>query len=119
MNSSRQPKQERAMRRARRVRSHIHGTAERPRLSVKRSLKHISAQAINDSIGTTLISAGDHQLAEKAARPIDRAKQVGKLLGERLMALGIQQVIFDRGSYRYHGRVAALAEGAREAGLNF
>src|SRR3989339_967760 len=97
--------------RAHRVRARIHGTAEQPRLSVKRSLKHIYAQLIDDSIGRTLAAASDMDVTEKR-KPLEVAKLVGKLLADRAKQKGVNDVTFDRGSYRYHGRVAALAEGA-------
>lgn len=107
-----------AKRRAHRVRARLHGTAACPRLSVKRSLRHIYAQMIDDDAGRTLVAASDVDVKEKG-RPVEVAKKVGTVLGERAKAKGITLAVFDRGSYRYHGRVAALADGAREAGLSF
>jgi large subunit ribosomal protein L18 len=104
-------------RRAQRVRAVISGTAERPRLAVFRSLKHISAQVIDDIAGRTLASANDLEV-EKKLRGVARATAVGTLLAERAKAAGITAVVFDRRSYRYHGRVKALAEAAR-SGLTF
>jgi large subunit ribosomal protein L18 len=105
-------------RRHRRVRKKVRGTAERPRLSVFRSNRQIYAQVIDDVTGQTVASAST---AEKTfAGPtatVDAAKQVGKLVGERAKAAGVGTVVFDRGGFRYHGRVAAVADGAREAGL--
>ena len=106
-------------RRKRRVRYHIaQVSGGRPRLTVFRSGKHIYAQVIDDVAGTTLASAST---AEKsfsgASGTVDAAKQVGKLVGERAKAAGIETVVFDRGGNRYHGRVAGIADGAREAGL--
>jgi large subunit ribosomal protein L18 len=109
--------------RHRRVRSSISGTTERPRLNVFRSLKHIYAQVIDDSQGHTLVAAStvDSELAnslgDKSKR--EQAAQVGKLIAERARAAGIEEVVFDRGGYLYHGRVKALADGAREGGLKF
>ncbi|OGL96139.1 50S ribosomal protein L18 [Candidatus Uhrbacteria bacterium RIFOXYB12_FULL_58_10] len=111
-------KHERTKRRAHRVRVRIHGTAECPRLSVKRSLKHIYAQLIDDAAGRTLAASSDKDVSEKG-KPVETAKIVGMKLAEKAKAAGIEQVVFDRGSNRYIGRVAALAEGAREGGLNF
>jgi large subunit ribosomal protein L18 len=107
----------------RRIRKNLTGTPERPRLSVFRSLKHIYAQVIDDRSGRTLVSAStlDHALrAEtKGGGNVAAAKAVGKALAERARSAGITRVVFDRGGYRYHGRVQALAEAAREAGLEF
>ena len=112
-------KQEHRIRRHRRVRKKVLGTAARPRLAVFRSNKHIYAQAIDDLTGRTLVSAStmDASLRSGSTATVDAAKQVGKLLGERAKAAGIKAVVFDRGGFKYHGRVAAIAEGAREAGL--
>lgn len=110
------------IRRHRRIRAKILGTAERPRLAVARSLKHIVVQAIDDTSGRTLVAANDKELkdaARKGKKPIDIAKLVGELIGEKAKAKGISTVVFDRGGYAYHGRVRALAEGARSAGLKF
>lgn len=113
-------KQKRAHARLRshRTRFRIHGTAACPRMSVARSLKHISVQLIDDDQGKTLAAAGDALLKTKML-PVQTAAQVGKLLAQKAQALAIKQAVFDRGSYRYHGRVAALADGAREGGLKF
>ena len=105
-------------RRAIRVRAAMSGDASRPRLTVFRSLKHISAQLIDDTVGKTLASASDKDVASKE-KPLVRAKEVGKLLAERAVKAGVKAAVFDRGSFRYHGRVAALADGAREGGLDF
>jgi large subunit ribosomal protein L18 len=107
----------------RRVRQKVVGTAARPRLSVYRSLKHIYAQVIDDHAGRTLASASSldkeaHQQV-KGGGNIAAAKVIGKLVAERAKAAGIEQVVFDRGGYKYHGRVEALANAAREAGLKF
>jgi large subunit ribosomal protein L18 len=111
------------LRRHRRVRAKISGTAERPRLNVFRSLGQIYVQVIDDVAGHTLASASTidrelrGQVDEKSKT--EAAKMVGALVAQRAQALGIKQVVFDRGGYRYHGRVKALADGAREAGLEF
>lgn len=105
-----------AQRRATRTRARLHGTAQCPRISVKRSLKHIYVQLINDDVGNTLASASDKQVEQKGS-PVEVAKEVGRMLGKKATDLGITKAVFDRGSYRYHGRVAAIADGARESGL--
>lgn len=109
--------------RHRRVRKHISGTPERPRLNVFRSLAEIYAQVIDDQSGTTLVSAStvDGELRAKMAgmKKKDQASLVGASLAERAKAKGITQVVFDRGGYRYAGRVKALADGARKGGLEF
>ena len=106
-----------------RVRRSVAGTVERPRLCVHRSLGHIYAQVIDDQTGRTLVSASS---LDKETRPklksggnIAAAKVVGKIIAERAVAAGLQLVVFDRGGYKYHGRVQALANAAREAGLKF
>ena len=106
-----------------RVRKNLSGTQQRPRLNVFRSLNHIYAQIINDETGTTLVSAStmDKEVSAKLeyGGNINAAQVVGKLVAERAVAKGISKVVFDRGGYLYHGRVAALAAAAREAGLEF
>lgn len=103
-----------------RVRGKISGTAERPRLNVFRSNANIYAQIIDDVNGVTLVSASTLEKDfEGAAGNCEAAKKVGQLVAERAKAKGIEEVVFDRGGYVYHGRVAALAEGARESGLKF
>ena len=103
-----------------RVRGKISGTPERPRLNVFRSNANIYAQIIDDVNGVTLVSANTLEKDfEGATGNIEAAKKVGAVLAERAKAKGIEQVVFDRGGYIFHGRVAALAEGAREAGLKF
>ena len=106
-----------------RVRKRVNGTADRPRLNVFRSLSQIYAQVINDETGTTLISASsiDRDLRKnmKGKTRTEQAEQVGKVVAERAKSQGIDQVIFDRAGYRYIGRVKALADGARESGLQF
>jgi large subunit ribosomal protein L18 len=110
-------------RRSFRVRKRIHGGPERPRLSVFRSHKHIYAQVIDDHAGRTVVSASsrDKQLRQEMTYGGNKsaAEAVGRAIAERALAAGIQQVAFDRGAYKYHGRVAALAESARQAGLGF
>ena len=103
-----------------RVRNHIAGTAERPRLNVYRSLANIYAQVIDDTKGVTLCSASSQDKGfENYGGNIEAAKAVGAEIAKRALAKGITEVVFDRGGYVYHGRVAALAEAAREAGLKF
>jgi large subunit ribosomal protein L18 len=106
-------------RRAVRVRSKTRGTAERPRLSVFRSNKAIWAQVIDDSTGRTLAAAGSVHLTEKGLSKVDQATKVGELVAQKAKAAGIERVVFDRGPYLYHGRVKALADGARQGGLDF
>ena len=105
------------------VRKKISGTQEKPRLCVFRSTKHIYAQIIDDTKGHTLVAASSVEPAFKSKYSnggnVDTAKEVGKMIGEKALAKGIKNVVFDRGGYLYHGRVAALAEGARESGLEF
>jgi large subunit ribosomal protein L18 len=106
-----------------RVRKRVAGTTDRPRISVFRSLSQIYAQVIDDSTGRTLASASsvDKELRTKIGnlKKSEQAKEVGKVLAQRAQSKGIKQAVFDRGGYRYHGRVKALAEAAREAGLKF
>ena len=106
-------------RRHRRVRKRVVGTQARPRLAVFRSNKHIYAQVIDDAAGTTLVAAStvETPLRSGTTGNIEAAKAVGQLVGERAKAAGISAVVFDRGGFRYHGRVAALCDGARAAGL--
>jgi large subunit ribosomal protein L18 len=112
-------KSEHRIRRHRRVRKKVAGTAERPRLAVFRSSKHIYAQAIDDIAGRTIASASTLEAERRggATATVDAAKQVGEALAERVKAAGITTVVFDRGGFKYHGRVAAVADGARAAGL--
>lgn len=104
-----------------RIRRKLEGTAERPRLAVHRSLNHISVQVIDDTVGNTLVSASTKEKSSpvKNGGNIAGAKEVGKLVAERAKEKGIKSVVFDRGGYLYHGRVKALADAAREAGLEF
>lgn len=107
----------------RRVRRKVRGTAERPRLCVYRSLNHIYAQAIDDDECQTLASASsvdkEYRKDHGGGGNVAAAKEVGRLIAERLKDQGVEKVVFDRGGYRYHGRVQALADAAREAGLEF
>jgi len=116
-------KYETLARRKMRVRGRVSGTAERPRLSVFRSLRHVHVQIIDDVAGHTLAAAStvEKALAEGlgSTGSCEAAKAIGKAVGERALAKGIKRVVFDRGGRPYHGRVAAVAEGAREAGLEF
>jgi large subunit ribosomal protein L18 len=105
--------------RRKRVRAKVIGTANRPRLNVFRSLKHLRAQIIDDNAGKTLVSASDTELKLKKGTKVDKAQEVGKLIAKKAQEKGISQVVFDRASYKYHGRVKALADAAREAGLKF
>ena len=108
--------------RHRRIRRFLSGTTQRPRLAVFRSLEHIYGQIIDDTAGSTLVAASDLEAALKngeQANKSDRAKQVGQLLAERAKEKGITAVVFDRGGFLYHGRIRAVAEAAREAGLEF
>ncbi len=110
--------------RHRRVRARIMGTAERPRISVFRSAKHLVAQVIDDRLGKTMAAASDAELEDGSwkmeagiGRKVSAARALGKLLAERARAKGVTSVVFDRGGYAYHGRVQAVADGAREGGL--
>ena len=98
------------------VRNKVSGTAERPRLVVFRSLKHITAQIVDDTQGRTLLTVTDNGFEGKKS---EKSVQVGKLVAERAKAAGITRVVFDRAGYQYHGRVKAVADGAREGGLEF
>lgn len=104
--------------RKRRVRAKVCGTAQRPRLAVFKSLKGIYAQVIDDAQGKTLASANLSEI-KKAANTIEGAQEVGKLIGKKCEAIKITAVVFDRAGYQYHGKVKALADGARESGLQF
>ena len=108
-------------RRHSRVRKKVTGTTERPRLVVFRSARHIEVQVVDDSVGKTLAAASTMEADVRAADgdKTAKAQTVGKLVGERAKDAGVTSVVFDRGGYRYHGRVAAVADGAREAGLEF
>jgi large subunit ribosomal protein L18 len=120
-NAAQQRRQGRIIRH-RRVRKKIHGTAARPRLAVFRSNKHLSLQLIDDEAGRTLASASTAEAAARAkgsGATVAAATHLGQLLAERAKAAGITQVVYDRGGFLYHGRVAAVAAAAREAGLEF
>jgi large subunit ribosomal protein L18 len=121
MSSTAQKLREGRIRRHRRVRKKVRGSASRPRLAVFRSNKHISAQVIDDISGRTLAAASTTETALKgsATGNAEAAKKVGALVAERAKAAGITKVVFDRGGFMYHGRVAAVADAAREAGLEF
>jgi large subunit ribosomal protein L18 len=110
------------IRRHRRVRKKVHGTAARPRLAVFRSNKHLSVQVIDDDAGTTIAAASTNEAELRSAgtgSSVEAATKIGELIGERAKAAGIEKVVFDRGGFAYHGRVAAVASAAREAGLEF
>jgi len=111
------------IRRHRRIRAELKGSAEQPRLCIFRSLNHIYAQVIDDEARATLVSAStiveDLKPKTEGKNKIDQAKLVGSLVAKHALGKGIKQVVFDRGGYRYHGRVKALAEAARQAGLKF
>ncbi len=114
-----QSKPQSRLRRRRRVRAKVRGTAERPRLSVFRSNRGMQAQVIDDVAGHTLAAVNWTEDDLKALASMDQATRAGELLAERAKAAGVETVVFDRGGYRYHGRVKALADGAREKGLRF
>jgi large subunit ribosomal protein L18 len=107
------------LKRRRRVRAKVRGSAERPRISVFRSNRGIFAQVIDDEAGRTLASVSWIESDLRTLKPMEQATRAGALLAERAKAAGIESVVFDRGGYRYHGRVKALADGAREGGLIF
>jgi large subunit ribosomal protein L18 len=107
----------RRLKRRRRVRAKVGGTAERPRISVFRSNRGVSAQLVDDRTGRTLAAVSWTEAELRGLGPMDQARRAGGLLAERAKAAGVEQAVFDRGGYQYHGRVKALAEGAREAGL--
>jgi large subunit ribosomal protein L18 len=102
-----------------RIREKLAGTTERPRLNVYRSLNHVYAQVIDDQKGVTLVSASSLELKLKTGGNVASAKEIGKAIAERAVAKGVKKVVFDRGGYLYHGRIKALADAAREAGLEF
>ena len=117
---NKQDKNQARQKRHLRVRNHISGTAQRPRLNVYRSLKNIYAQVIDDVNGVTIVSASSKDKDFSAyGGNIEAAKAIGKAVAERALAKGITEVVFDRGGYVYHGRIAAVADAAREAGLKF
>ncbi len=111
--------QARRLKRRRRVRAKVRGTAERPRISVFRSNRGISAQLIDDDQGRTVAAVNWTEADLRSLARMEQAEKAGALLAERAKAAGIEAAVFDRGGYRYHGRVKALADGAREGGLRF
>jgi len=117
------PREVARMRRKRRIRKKMEGTSERPRLSVFRSLKHIYAQIIDDSLGVTLVAAStqspEYKELEAPKGKVGAAKLVGEIIARKAQAKGISKIVFDRNGYIYHGRVKALADAARAAGLDF
>ncbi len=112
-------KPQRRLKRRRRVRAKVNGSADRPRISVFRSNRGISVQLIDDQTGRTLAAVNWTEDTLRSLTGADQARRAGGLLAQRAKAAGVESAVFDRGGYRYHGRVKALAEGAREAGLNF
>ncbi len=113
-------KRKRRERRKRRIRAKVFGTKERPRLSVFKSLRHLWVQVIDDESSRTLVSASSKEIkTSKKMSKKKKAFEVGKLIAERCLKMGIEKIVFDRGGYKYHGRIKALAQGAREAGLKF
>ena len=104
-----------------RIRLHLEGTSERPRLAVFRSLKHIYAQVIDDASGRTVAAAStiEKELRGSSSTKVEEARVVGRLVAERAKAAGVERVVFDRSGFKYHGRVKSLADAAREAGLEF
>jgi large subunit ribosomal protein L18 len=102
-----------------RIREKLSGTSERPRLNVYRSLNHIYAQVIDDQKGETLVSASSLSLKLKTGGNVAAAKEIGKAVAEKAVEKGVKKVVFDRGGFLYHGRIKALADAAREAGLEF
>jgi large subunit ribosomal protein L18 len=112
-------KPQRRLRRRRRVRAKVRGSAERPRLSVYRSNRGLFAQLIDDDAGRTVAGASWMEAELRKLGPLEQAKRMGELVAERAKAAGVETCVFDRGGYQYHGRVRALADGAREGGLSF
>ncbi|HKH97084.1 MAG TPA: 50S ribosomal protein L18 [Beijerinckiaceae bacterium] len=110
---------QRRLKRRRRVRAKVRGTAERPRIAVFRSNRGIFVQLIDDDAGRTLAAVNWTEAELRALKPMEQAARAGALIAERAKAAGVETAVFDRGGYRYHGRVKALAEGAREGGLTF
>ena len=122
MASFAQQRRESRLRRHRRVRKKVHGTAERPRLAVHRSNKHITVQLIDDDSGRTVASASTTEAdlrGSDSGSTVAAATKIGQTVAQRAKAAGVSKVVYDRGGYLYHGRVAAVAEAAREAGLEF
>ena len=121
MGTATQKKQQGRVRRHERARKKIHGTTERPRLAVFRSNRHIVAQVIDDISGRTLAAASSHEpdIRSGGTGNVEASAKVGSLIAERAKAAGVSKVVFDRGGFIYHGRIAAVAEAARAAGLEF
>jgi large subunit ribosomal protein L18 len=112
-------KQQQRLRRRRRVRAKVRGSAERPRLSVYRSNRGVFAQLVDDNAGATVAAVNWTEKELRGLGPMEQAKRAGEILAERAQDAGVGSCVFDRGGYRYHGRVKSLAEGAREGGLKF
>lgn len=112
-------KQEKATRRKNRVRAKISGTAKRPRLNVFRSLKHVYAQLIDDEKSKTIVSAKDTEVKSDKSKPSEVAEKVGELIAKKAIEAGVKEIVFDKSSYKFHGRVKAIADGARKGGLKF
>lgn len=112
-------KQQMRANRQKRTRAKISGSAKQPRLNVYRSLKHIFAQLIDDTIGKTIVSASDFEIKAVKGKKTDKAKEVGLLIAKKAQEKKISQAVFDRAGFKYHGRVKAVADGAREGGLKF
>jgi large subunit ribosomal protein L18 len=109
----------RRLKRRRRVRAKVRGNAERPRISVFRSSRGVFAQLIDDDAGRTIASVNWTEPELRSMKPMEQAKRAGAVLAERAASAGVSEAVFDRGGYQYHGRIRALAEGAREGGLHF
>jgi large subunit ribosomal protein L18 len=114
-----QTKPAKRLKRRRRVRAKVHGSAQRPRISVFRSNRGLFAQLIDDESGRTLAAANWTEAELRSLKPMDQSRRIGELLAERAKSAGVESAVFDRGGYKYHGRVKALADGAREGGLAF
>jgi large subunit ribosomal protein L18 len=112
-------KQEKRYRRHKKIRAKVFGTVNKPRLCVFRSEKHIYAQLIDDEKAKTIVTSSDLEFKKNRGTKIEKAKEVGKLIAKKAKDLKIERVVFDRGGYKYHGRVKAVAEGAREGRLKF
>ncbi len=118
MKDHNKEKQAKYLRRQIRTRAKMSGTAKKPRLTVFRSLSHIYAQAIDDVKGATIVAASDKELTSKSNK-VEKALALGEVLGKKLADKKINEIIFDRGAYKYHGRVKSLADGLRKAGIKF
>jgi large subunit ribosomal protein L18 len=119
MKDKNKQKKQHAIRRQRRTRSNINGTATKPRVSVFRSLSHISVQAIDDVKAVTLVAASDKEIKATKKTKTELATLVGEAFGKKLADKKIKEIIFDKGSYKYHGRIKALADGIRKQGIKF